>query len=122
MVVLSNRRLGPAAELVVSARVAAEAFGAVAAIAAARASGRWEHELAGWLAGCAAVPEDVDVGEIAWTLEHFETQRRFLLDAIGEARDTSTNPQTLERWAAMIEAHPRDSVQVRRRWPNHASV
>jgi hypothetical protein len=116
MVVLSNRRLGPASELVVSSRVVAEAFGAAAAIAASRADGRWECELAHWLATRAMTPEDVDVGDIAWTPEHFESQRRFLLAVLQAACEGGADRRTLERWAAMIEAHPRESVQVGRRW------
>ena len=119
MVVLSNRRLGPAAELVVSRRVAAEVFGAAAVVAASRADGRWERELAHWLSTRAIAPEDVDVGDIAWTPEHFESQRRFLLAVLEAACAGAADRRTLERWAALIEAHPRESVQVGRRWLHH---
>ena len=122
MVVLSNRRLGPASELVVSSRVAAAAFAAAAAIAASRADGRWERELAHWLGTRAIAPEDVDVGDIAWTPEHFESQRGFLLAVLEAACEDGADRRTMERWAAMIEAHPRESVQVGRRWLNQPVV
>ena len=122
MIVFSNRRLGPAAELLVSPEVAAEALRATALVAASRADGRWERELAGWLSNHAGSPIDVDVADIAWTPEHFERQRRFLLDAIQTAVELCEHGRALSRWAAMIEAHPRDSVQVGRRWPSHPTA
>lgn len=130
MIVFSNRRLGPALELLVSRHVAAEMLRATADAAASRADGRWERELVGWLFGRATASErtggsgsidGIDVAEIAWSPEHFERQRRFLLDAILGAERASGHTRALRRWAALIEAHPRDSVQVGRRWVAHAS-
>jgi hypothetical protein len=122
MIVLSNRRLGPAAELLVSPEVAAEAFRATALVAASRADGRWERELARWLESHAGTPANVDVADIAWTPEHFEGQRRFLLEAIQTAIEMCEHGRALTRWAAMIEAHPRESVQVGRRWLNQPTA
>ncbi|HET9621484.1 MAG TPA: hypothetical protein VFP84_08970 [Kofleriaceae bacterium] len=121
--VLSNRRLGPAAELLVSPEAAGELLRAVAAAARPEAAARWEHELVTWLERCAgAGPLVLDVTDIAWTPEHFERQRAFLLAAIERARVASAHARTLGRWAQMIEAHPRESVQVGRLWRWPAAV
>jgi hypothetical protein len=144
MVVFSNHRLGPSAELLVSREVAVEILREVAAAAGPRARARWEHELVTWLErlandqapavderseaigggypagspGRAAdrVPRGIDVSDIAWTPEHFERQRGFLIEAIRSVIESSRNARALARWAGMIEAHPRESVQVGRRW------
>jgi hypothetical protein len=116
MVVLSNRRLGPSAELLVSREVAAQALGEVAAAAGPAAEARWEHELVAWLERCATSGASFDVCDIAWTPEHFEHQRHFLVDAVRRAAATSHHARVLLRWRGMIEAHPRESVQVGRRW------
>jgi len=116
MVVLSNHRLGPTAELLVSREVAAQLLREVAAAAGPAARARWEHELVSWLERCAASGASFDVSDIAWTPDHFEHQRSFLLDAVQRAAIGSRHRHTLLRWRAMIEAHPRDSVQVGRRW------
>lgn len=117
MVVFANRRLGPAAELAVSSEAAGELLREVAREAQPFAAARWEHELVTWLERCAASESAVlDVTDIAWTPEHFERQRAFLLDAVNRAAASSAHSRSLARWAAMIEAHPRESVQVGRRW------
>ena len=117
MVVFSNRRLGPSAELLVSPEVAAAVLREVAAAAGPAAQARWEHELVTWLERCAASGNaSFDVSDIAWTPEHFERQRGFLLDAIRGATAASRHARALARWGDMIEAHPRESVQVGRRW------
>ncbi|HEY4238778.1 MAG TPA: hypothetical protein VGM88_03150 [Kofleriaceae bacterium] len=115
---MSNRRLGPSAELMVSVAVAGEVLREVAAAAAPAASSRWEHELVAWLEQRAQAGDEapIDVGDIAWTPEHFERQREFLVGAIERARGDSEHGRALERWAKMIELHPRESVQVGRRW------
>jgi hypothetical protein len=119
MIVFSNHRLGPAAELLVSVEVAEQMLRGTAEAARPAADGRWERELVQWLAErsrlCTALDE-VDVGDIAWTPDHFEGQRRFLLAAIEQAARGSQHARALTRWAAMIQAHPKDSVQVGRRW------
>ena len=90
MVVFSNRRLGPSAELLVSDEVAAAMLQATADAARPFAEARWELELV-LLARRAASPAAgpparvLDVTEIAWTRDHFEPQRRFLIDAIERA-------------------------------------
>lgn len=117
MVVFSNRRLGPSAELLVSREVARELLREVAAAAVPSAQARWEHELVTWLERCATANHvGIDVGDIAWTPEHFERQRRFLVEAIQRAQERSRHARALTRWCGMIEAHPRESVQVGRRW------
>jgi HAMP domain-containing protein len=135
MIVFSNRRLGPAAELLVSPAVAESMLRATAAAACLEADARWELELVRWLEGRtsrpeAATPESsrgrptatvIDVSEIAWTPDNFERQRRFLLRAIEQAAETSEHARALRLWAQMIEAHPRDSVQFGRLWTSPPS-
>jgi hypothetical protein len=116
MVVFSNHRLGPAAELLVSVEVAESMLRETAEAARSSVDDRWEGELVRWLDARARRQSDLDVGEIAWSPEHFERQRRFLVAAIESAAERSQHRKALGRWAAMIEAHPRDSVQVGRRW------
>ena len=116
MVVFSNHRLGPTVELLVSREVAAQLLREVAAAAGPAARARWEHELVTWLERCAATGASFDVSDIAWTPDHFEHQRGFLLDAVQRAAAGSHHVRSLRRLQAMIEAHPRDSVQVGRRW------
>ena len=133
MVVLSNRRLGPSVELLLSSEVAAAIIRETADAARAMAGDRWEHELVRWLDRHSASLRDaarsgeagpcdrsagtsLDIGDIAWTPEHFDAQRCFLTDAIDRALGASAHPQILRRWGVMIAAHPRDSVQFGRRW------
>lgn len=127
-VVFTNQRLGPSAELLISEEVAAAMLHATADAASRAAEARWEHELVRWLAARAeagaqaARGRALDVGDIAWTPDHFEAQRRFLIDAIVRAALGSEHAGAFERWRRMIEAHPRDSVQVGRRWQWEATV
>ena len=117
MVVLSNRRLGPSAELMLSEQVASAMLREIASAARTVAEARWELELVRWLEWRAQLPSHVlDVAEIAWTPENFERQRQFLIDAIGRAQQTSEHSAVLDRWRRLIEAHPRDSVVFGRRW------
>lgn len=119
MVVFSNQRLGARAELLVSDDVALAMLRATAAQALPLAAARWEHELVRWLerrAGENLGLATLDVGEIAWTPDHFEAQRAFLLAAIERAAEGSEHGLAFDRWRRLIEAHPRDSVQVGRRW------
>ena len=119
MVVFSNHRLGPASEIRVSDDTARTVLRDTARAAAPVASARWEHELVRWLeAGAEQPPEsnNIDVGDIAWTPDHFEPQRRFLIEAINAARVVSEESMILQRWATMIEAHPRDSVRTSQLW------
>jgi hypothetical protein len=119
VVVFSNQRLGARAELLVSDEVALEMLRTTAAQALPVAAARWEHELVRWLE-CRAVENrgraTLDVGEIAWTPDHFEAQRAFLLAAIERAAKGSEHGLAFDHWRRLIEAHPRDSVQVGRRW------
>jgi hypothetical protein len=133
MVVFSNQRLGASAEIIISDDVAAEMLKATAAQARPFAEARWERELIEWLErraeskspsaalpGGAAPPKggavSIDVSEIAWTPDHFEAQRRFLLAAIDRAAAGSEHALAFDLWRRLIEAHPRESVQVGRRW------
>jgi hypothetical protein len=116
VVVFTNQRLGASAEILISDEVAAEMLKATAAQARPRAQARWERELVEWLERRAESKAALDVSEIAWTPDHFEAQRRFLLEAIELAAATSEHALAFDRWRRLIEAHPRDSVQVGRRW------
>src|SRR5580704_4391196 len=123
VVVFTNQRIGPSAELLVSDEVATAMLHATAEAASRAAEARWEHELVRWLEARAQVRgRTLDVGDIAWTPEHFEVQRRFLIDAIVRGGLGSEHGGALERWRRMIEAHPRDSVQVGRRWQWEATA
>jgi hypothetical protein len=128
MLVFSNRRLGPSVEIVVSSEVAAAMLQQTADAIRSRAEGRWEQELLRWLderalaAGRTTDTASIDVSEIAWTRDHFDAQRWFLVDALARAMLYSEHGAALERWRRMIEAHPRDSVQFGRRWNWHATI
>ncbi len=118
MVVFSNRHLGPSTELVMSAELAAAMLGAVRDAAAGAAHARWEHELVAWLERRAARPEGtLDVGDLAWTPDHFEPQRVFMIDAIARAALAAhEHAAALRRWREMIAAHPKAQVRAGRRW------
>ena len=122
MLVFSNDRLGAGVEIVVSNEVAAAMLQQVADAIRTRAEARWELELLRWLddralaAGRTTGTLAIDVSEIAWTRDHFDTQRWFVIDAIARATLHSDHAAALDRWRRMIEAHPRDSVQFGRRW------
>ena len=123
MVIFTNQRLGPSAELLVSADVAVAMLHATAEAASRAAEARWEHELVRWLeARAQAGARTLDVGDIAWTPDHFEAQRSFLIDAIVRGALGSEHATALDRWRRMIEAHPRESVQVGRRWQWEATA
>jgi hypothetical protein len=116
MVVFSNQRLGASAEIIISDDVAAEMLKATAAEARPFAEARWERELIEWLERRAESKSPLDVSEIAWTPDHFEAQRRFLVAAIDRAAVGSEHALAFDLWRRLIEAHPQDSVQVGRRW------
>ncbi len=117
MVVFSNHRLGPSAELFVSDEVAASILRETAAAARPFAEARWEVELVLWLDSRAdAGAQLLDVGDIAWTPDHFELQRRFVIEAIQRAARCGEHALAFDRWRRLVEGHPADSVQVGRRW------
>jgi len=117
MVVFSNQALGPAVDLLVSEEVARELLSEVAVAGRPMAAARWEHELVRWLAERGdTTPVALDVCDIAWTPQHFDHQRGFLIGAIDQALLTSRHSRALGRWRQMIEAHPHHAVSVGRRW------
>ena len=125
MVVFSNHRLGPSAELFVSDDVAAMMLREAATAARPFAEARWEVELVLWLDSRAdAGPQVLDVADIAWTPEHFETQRAFVIEAIQRAARCGEHALAFDRWRRMVEAHPADCVQASRRWqwPSNRAV
>ena len=113
----SNHRLGPSAELFVSDDVAVTILRETAAAARPFAEARWEVELVLWLDSRADLgAQQLDINDIAWTPEHFERQRAFVMDALDRAALCGEHALAFDRLRRMIEAHPRDSVQVGRRW------
>lgn len=117
MFVFSNHRLGAAVELLVSPEVAEAMLANTAAAARPLAQGRWELELVLWLEDRARrAGSYLDVAEIAWTPEHFERQRGFLIDAIERAALGSEHSRALALWTRQIADHPREAVSVGRRW------
>lgn len=117
VVVFSNRRLGPAAELLVSPEVGKAMLISTAAAARPLAQSRWEHELVVWLEDRSRrLGGDLDVGDLAWSPENFERQRSFLVQAIERAALGSSHSRALSRWAQQIAGHPRESIVVGRRW------
>lgn len=126
MVVFSNRRLGPSAELFVSDEVAHALLHETAAAARPFAEARWEVELVLWLDSCAdAGAQQLDIEDIAWTPDHFAAQRRFVLAAIERAAASSgLHALAFARLRHLLEAHPAEAVCVGRRWqwPRRSSV
>jgi hypothetical protein len=117
MVVFSNRRLGPSAELFVSDEVAATMLRETAAAARPFAEARWEVEFVLWLDSRADLGAQVlDVEDIAWTPDHFEAQRHFVIEAIQRAARCGEHALAFDRWRRLVEAHPADAVQIGRRW------
>ncbi len=117
MIVFSNRRLGPAAELLVSPEIGTAILRAASEAARPLAQSRWEHELVVWLDDRSRrLGGDLDVGDIAWSPENFERQRAFLRDAIERAALGSPNARALTLWARQITDHPRESIVVGKRW------
>src|SRR4051812_39816806 len=99
MVVFSNRRLGASAEMIVSNEVAVAMLRETSLAAQPFATSRWEIELVRWLEH-RATPElpELDVGDIAWTPDHFEPQQQFVVAAIGSAARSSEHGGALQRW------------------------
>ena len=123
MFVLSNQSLGPAAELWMTHDTAVDILRSVAEVARPLARAVWERELVRWLEEQAVLSiTSIDVGEIAFTPQHFEAQRRFLIASIMHASMVSEHSRILAAWAALIEAHPSDSVQFGRRWIWHTTA
>jgi len=122
MVVFSNHFLGPSAELLVSPEVASAMLRATARAARPFAEDRWERELVSWLEDCAATPNPLDVADIAWSPDHFDMQRRFIIEAIGRAAEGSEHETALRRWAKLIETHPKHSVRFASRWVRQRSL
>ena len=116
----SNRAVGLHAELLVSAEIAADMLAATALAALPLANAQWERELVRWLIDAKAAGA-IDVSDIAWTPEHFEAQRRFVIEAIARAATSSPYASALDRWRRLVEVHPRQAVQVGRRWLKYST-
>jgi hypothetical protein len=83
VVIFSDQRAGDDG-FVVDGDAAVVLLDAMVQAGAALAAARWEHDLIAWLAerrrgiasGAAA---GIDLGEVAWTPEHFTDQQRFVI-------------------------------------------
>lgn len=117
MVVFSNHRLGPSAELFVSDEVAAAVLRMTAAAARPFAEARWEVEFVLWLDSRADLGAQVlDVDDIAWTPDHFLAQKQFVVSAIHRAARSGEHPVAFAHFRRLVESHPVDAVRVGRRW------
>jgi hypothetical protein len=126
--VFSNDKMGH--EVAVPRPVASLAVASVALAATTTARDRWQRELAAWLAeqarALAGGASGFDVGDLAWTPDHFAEQQRFMTEAIayaaaGESGDLRI---ALDQLAALVAGHERSWVLVGRRWtwPDRASA
>lgn len=117
MVVFSNHRLGPSAELFVSDEVAAAMLRMTAAAARPFAEARWEVELVLWLDSRAELGAQVlDVSDIAWTPDHFLAQQKFVVAAIQHAAGSGEHSLAFDHWRRLVASHPAEAVRVGRRW------
>ena len=125
MITFSNVRVDDTASFTASERDACALLEALAVAARERARDRWQLELVAWLvdrrgAIATAARAGVDIGEIAWTPEHFEDQQRFVVAAADLALDLALldGPvaDALARLRDLAAAHRRELVSVGRRW------
>ncbi len=120
MVTFSDDRVGDS--FVVPPRVAVALLDALVRAGASLAAARWEHDLIAWLGdrrrGLAiGARAGLDLGEVAWTPEHFAEQQRFVI-ALCEAVDplsaeVATAAATLRELASRRN---REHVLVARRF------
>jgi hypothetical protein len=114
---LSNLRMGY--EIAIPRPVATRAL--VLAVDAARslADDRWQRELVAWLGDrTRSLGHGLDVGDLAWTPEHFVEQQRFVVAALTAAAAQADDDAriALHRFAALVAGHDRSWVVVGRRW------
>ena len=99
-------------------------LGALVEMAREIAADRWEHELAAWLADrrwaiAGGVRAGFDLGEVAWTPEHFSDQQRFMVSVCDQASQRADEPELaadLARLRELAAHHGREHVVVGRRW------
>ncbi len=89
------------------------------------ACGRWEVELAAWLADRrgaleACARSGLDLIEVAWTPDHFADQQRFVIAVCDAAADRNVGDATLHgalaHVRALVAAHRRGQIAFGRRW------
>lgn len=126
MITFSNLRADEALTFTLPERAAAALLGALTEASREIALSRWEQELVAWLADrrwavASGHRAGVDLGEVAWTPEHFGEQRRFVLAMCERALVRLRADDDLGRAAItgvreLAAAHGREHVPVGRRW------
>lgn len=124
MITFSNLRAAESLTFTTSERGAILVLGALVETAREAAAGRWEHELAAWLADrrwaiAGGARAGLDLGEVAWTPDHFADQQRFVVAICDRASDRAAEPSLasdLARLRELAAHHGREHVVVGRRW------
>ena len=124
MITFSNLRAAESLTFTTSERGAIAVLGALVVAARAAAADRWEHELAAWLADrrwaiAGGARAGLDLGEVAWTPEHFAAQQRFVIAICDQASGRAADPglaADLARLRELAAHHAREHVVVGRRW------
>lgn len=124
MITFSNLRAAESLTFTTSERTALALLAALTEAAREAAAGRWEHELGAWLgdrrrAIAGGVRAGIDLGEVAWTPEHFPDQQRFVVAICRQASDRAGDAGVaadLARLAELALHHGREHVVVGRRW------
>lgn len=124
MITFSNLRAADSLTFTTSERGAVAVLGALVELARETAADRWEHELTAWLADrrwaiAGGVRAGLDLGEVAWTPEHFADQQRFVIAICEHASARAAEPglaADLARLRELAAHHGREHVVVGRRW------
>ena len=124
MITFSNLRAADSLTFTTSERGALAVLGALVETAREAAADRWEHELAAWLADrrwaiAGGARAGLDLGEVAWTPDHFAAQQRFVVAICEQASARATAPELaadLARLRELAAHHAREHVVVGRRW------
>jgi hypothetical protein len=123
VIIFSNLRAAEASSYAVPLRTAVAALDALVDAGRDVAAARWERELIAWLGDRrAAITRGtraaLDLGEVAWTPDHFGDQQRFFL-TLCERGGAGAPPEVavaLGRLRELAGHHSRDHVAVGRRW------
>jgi hypothetical protein len=124
VITFSNLRAAESLTFTTTERGAIVVLGALVEMARETAADRWEHELAAWLADrrwaiAGGVRAGLDLGEVAWTPEHFSDQQRFVVGVCDQASRRTAEPELaadLVRLRELAAHHGREHVVVGRRW------
>jgi hypothetical protein len=124
VITFSNLRAAESLTFTTSERGAVVMLGALIDTARGAAADRWEQELAAWLddrrwAIAGGVRAGLDLGELAFTPEHFPAQQRFVVAICEQASARAADPTLaadLLRLRELAAHHAREHVSVGRRW------